>query len=111
MCARPKLVREPTSSGAASIHCFGHIHEGYGAEVVTWKPDTSEGNGNDTSTSTIDSHKCGRPLVKQYPKPAECAIAYGQESLMVNAAIMSGKNDPDNAPWLVNIELPGATRA
>ena len=25
---------------------------------------------------------------------------------MVNAAILTGKNDPDNAPWLVDIELP-----
>lgn len=41
------------------MHCFGHIHEGYGAEVVAWKPVTSEVNRNGTSTSTIDSHNGG----------------------------------------------------
>src|SRR5271170_7906428 len=55
------------------------------------------------------SHNGGGPLVNQYPKPTECAIAYGQESLMVNAAVMTGKNSPDNAPWLVDVELPRAT--
>jgi Calcineurin-like phosphoesterase len=91
------------------MHCFGHIHGGYGAEAIAWKPDTSEGSRDGTSTTTIDSHNGGGPLVNQYPKPTECTIAYGQESLMVNAAIMTGKNDPDNAPWLVDIELPQAT--
>jgi hypothetical protein len=89
-------------------HCFGHIHEGYGAEVVAWKPDTSEANRSGTSTSTIQSHNGGGPLVNQYPKPTEYSIAYGQESLMVKAAIMAGKNDPANAPWIVDIELPRA---
>jgi hypothetical protein len=86
------------------MHCFGNIHEGYGAEVVAWKPDTSKANRS--GTSTIHSHNGGGPLVNQYPKPTECAIAYGRESLMVNAAIMTEKNDPENAPWLVDIELP-----
>jgi hypothetical protein len=99
MCARPQGEWEPTSSGAASETTYAlHIHEGYGAEVVAWKPVTSEVNRNGTSTSTIDSHNGGGPLLNQYPKPTECAIAYGQESLMVNAAIMTGKNKPGNAP-------------
>jgi hypothetical protein len=80
------------------MHCFGHVYEGYGAEVVAWKPETSEVNRNGTSTSTIDSHNGGGPLFNQYPKLTEYAIAFGQESLMVNAAIMTEKNDPNNAP-------------
>lgn len=93
------------------MHCFGHIHEGYGAYVVAWKLDTSKANTKDTSTSTSTSetHAPGRPLINQYPEPTGCAVAYGQETLMVNAAIMTGENDPDNAPWLVDIELPRAT--
>ncbi len=91
------------------MHCFGHIHEGYGAEVVAWKPDTSEADSNGTSTTPIKSHHGKGPLINQYPKPTDCAIAYGQQSLIVNAAIMTGKNEPDNAPWLVDIELPRAT--
>jgi Calcineurin-like phosphoesterase len=85
------------------LHCFGHIHEGYGADIVAWKPSTREANfRNGTSTSTIDGHSGGPPLLNQYPEPTPCAIAYRQESLMVNAAIMTGKNDPHNATWLVD---------
>jgi predicted phosphodiesterase len=89
------------------LHCFGHIHEGYGAEVVAWGPDMVT-NKNNTSTNTTDHQSGGSPLVNHYPKPTDCAIAYGQQSLMVNAAIMTGKNEPHNAPWVIDIELPRA---
>jgi hypothetical protein len=104
-----RAVRRVVRRARPRLHCFGHIHEGYGAEVVAWNPDTSEANRNGTSTSTIRSYNGVGPLFNQYPEPTECAIAYGQESLMVNAAIMTGKNEPDNAPWLVDIELLRAT--
>ena len=92
-----------------TMHCFGHIHEGYGAQVVGWTPGTSGADStNGTTTSTIRSHIGRGPLVNQYPEPTECAIVYGQESLMVNAAIMTGLNEPDNAPWLVDIDLSRA---
>lgn len=96
------------------LHCFGHIHEGYGAEVVTWKSDLSDADvdvdSNGTITSTASGHGAGAPLVNQYPNSTDYAIAHGQQSLMINAAIMTGKNDPANAPWLVDIELPSVTR-
>jgi Calcineurin-like phosphoesterase len=95
------------------LHCFGHIHEGYGAEVVTWKQNPSEADRNGASTSTsaviAGSHNPAPPLINQYPKPTDHAIAYGQQSLVINAAIMTGKNEPDNSPWLVDIELLRAT--
>lgn len=92
------------------LHCFGHIHEGYGGEVVAWDQDSSETDGNgasaSTSAATAGSHQSGAGLVNQYPKPTDYAIAHGQQSLMINAAIMTGQSRLDNPPWLVDIELP-----
>jgi len=34
----PHLLRALTRARPL-IHCFGHIHEGWGAEVVSWSPD------------------------------------------------------------------------
>lgn len=61
------------------LHCFGHIHEGYGAEVVAWDQDSSEADRNGASTSTsavtAGSHNPGAALVNQYPEPTDYAIA------------------------------------
>lgn len=62
-----------------------------------------------TSAVTAGSHNPGAALVNQYPEPTDYAIAYGQQSLMINAAIMAGKNEPENPPRLVDIELPRIT--
>lgn len=45
------------------LHCFGHIHEGYGVEIVAWKPDPSEADRNGMSTGTAGTHNAGAPLV------------------------------------------------
>ncbi|KAL2065469.1 hypothetical protein VTL71DRAFT_3139 [Oculimacula yallundae] len=83
--ARPKL------------HCFGHIHEDYGAELVTWE-ETDSG-------STRANH--GSPQVNKYPMScsSEVKIDFGKETMMVNAAVMNGKNQPANDPWIFDLEL------
>lgn len=72
------------------LHCFGHIHEGNGAVMMDW-----ENGGNHSG------------ICNDYPKPIDLpALVDGQQTLMVNAAIMNEKNEPVNAPWLVDLELP-----
>lgn len=86
------------------MHCFGHIHEGNGVEVVEWgfqesgirgRPLGEEGNSEDKKISR-----------NAYPDPMHFPLKHGQQTLMVNAAIMNGRNEPVNAPWLVDLELP-----
>lgn len=83
------------------LHCFGHIREGDGAEIMAWKPDPCDAdrNGTSTSTSTAGSHSASVPLVNQYSKPTGHTLAHGQEFLMINATIRTGVNEPGNAPW------------
>jgi hypothetical protein len=82
------------------LHCFGHIHEGYGATQVAWKNDTKV-----LGPSAISNRI---PLTNSYPEPNKHPVVFGKETLFINAAIMDVDYDPVNAPWLVDIDLPKA---
>ena len=86
------------------MHCFGHIHEGYGVKLMKW---ASEENERDN----LPSGKQERRLGNTYPEAIHLRSVHGEQTLMVNAAIMDGKNQPVNVPWLVDLELPcGASK-
>ncbi|KAK7897794.1 hypothetical protein LTR67_004424 [Exophiala xenobiotica] len=38
------------ASARPRIHCFGHIHEGWGAKLVTWKDSNDGGDSSDSAT-------------------------------------------------------------
>lgn len=82
------------------LHCFGHIHEGYGASIITWNG-SGYGTGGEESRKQVES---------QYPLATECHVKFAQETLMVNAAIERPHDDDDgdgyNVPWLIDLPLP-----
>ena len=84
------------------MHCFGHIHEGYGVEVVDWilKEDQTDKLGEYASCQEQKKPE------NEYPRAVHFPLKHGQQTLMVNAAIMDGKNKPANVPWLVDLDLP-----
>lgn len=86
------------------LYCFGHIHEAHGAKMVEWKDDKTQ-----VGAEVIKGeYKQQNP----YPDPSkwtnEWPIKYGEETLMINAAIMNLQYKPTNAPWLVELDLPRA---
>lgn len=84
------------------MHCFGHIHEGHGSHIVTWKPD---GSLKDPSAATPFETE----QVNEYPYTNEWAIKRGKQTLMVNAAIMRNTAKgmrPDHNPIIVELGLP-----
>ncbi|KIV85780.1 hypothetical protein PV11_01438 [Exophiala sideris] len=116
------------------IHCFGHIHEGWGAKLVTWKdcgtdtPShfTAIDNQNSTVIEKLGSLKKGsfdsdemaeekrvkleRLSRKGCSTTSHCAqdnypMQVGKQTLFINASIM-GSEDFVQRPWLVDIELP-----
>lgn len=115
------------------IHCFGHIHEGWGAERVTWP-----GNADEVadSSATISQWKDGswKTGVAEQGKAIETikpdlnaakdlhavfldvsqeggnGLKKGKETLLVNASIMDVGYSPVNAPWIVDVDLPKALR-
>ena len=119
------------------IHCFGHIHEGWGAKLVTWRGSHGE---QPTHFTAIDNEKslvieklAGlKPSRFDTPEDAEqklkkleghnqdrccttshCVgdehpLKYGEQTLFINAAISGSEDHLVQRPWLVDVELPKA---
>ena len=118
------------------IHCFGHIHEGWGAKLVTWKDECDElthftAVDNDKSTviekltnlkpSRYDSKEDTEQKMEKlerYRQEKACAtshyaedefpLEYSQQTLFVNASISGSEDIPMQSLWLVDVELPRA---
>ncbi|KAL3427899.1 hypothetical protein PVAG01_01408 [Phlyctema vagabunda] len=84
------------------MHCFGHIHEGHGANIVTWTPD---GSVKDPAAATpLETEQ-----VNGYPYANEWSVKPGKQTLMVNAAIMMNTAKgmrPNYKPFVVVLPLP-----
>ncbi|KAL7812331.1 Metallo-dependent phosphatase [Trichoderma aethiopicum] len=138
------------------IHCFGHIHEAWGAQLMRWRPNVGvsaeagvEGTGlqaADSSRSAISPASAvdwenSRSIYTLAPPPVsiptnsevagretqnlvelsrdggcyldvtqgENAVRQGEQTLFVNASIMSVRYRPAQMPWVVDIDLPRAT--
>ena len=100
------------------VHCFGHIHEGWGAEVVKW--DDGVGAGEKETIEEFKTKgwkKCTQEVervevVEKEVKEKRAVlvegrgIRRGEQTLMVNAAIMDVGYSPVNAPFVVDLDLP-----
>lgn len=100
------------------MHCFGHIHEGWGAEVVKW--DDGVGAGEKETIEEFKTKgwkKCIQEVervevVEKEVKEKRAVfvdgrgIRRGEQTLMVNAAIMDVGYSPVNAPFVVDLDLP-----
>ena len=97
------------------LHCFGHIHEGHGATMVTWQEKHGKkalGHVFPRRSSEAGTFKCEVvEEIKQmncYPDEATPGpLVHGKKTLFVNAAIRDGEYNPSNPAWLVDLKLPG----
>jgi hypothetical protein len=105
------------------LHCFGHIHEAWGAEIVKWKTDPEAvgggrfGESSDILGSIVPGVE-GRQTpadpdaIKQranylnVSSGAERPLRIGDETLLVNSCIMDLRYDAKGSAWLVDIDLP-----
>ncbi|RJE18100.1 metallophosphoesterase domain-containing protein [Aspergillus sclerotialis] len=105
------------------IHCFGHIHEGWGAKLVTWKKNVSESpshfsdidHGKSALVENLASldRKMPKPTGEKYYATSHCAgdknpAVPGNQTLFVNAALRDTSYNPIQLPWLVDVELERA---
>jgi len=117
------------------VHCFGHIHEGWGAVLKSWgledgteQEEEEEERASSTSrafeppappfynTNVANTARQGEcpARVSSYEEQIRQRSVYvdatglktGRETLFVNASIMTVRYRPLNAPWLVDVELP-----
>ncbi|RFU74791.1 hypothetical protein TARUN_7470 [Trichoderma arundinaceum] len=134
------------------IHCFGHIHEAWGAQLIQWKAHADElslqdpaQSGSSTrpiiSPATVLDRENSRLIYALTPPPmaiptngtltgdeahkhllelskdrgcyvdltqGETMIKEGEQTLFVNASIMSIRYRPTQMPWVVDLDLPRA---
>ncbi|KAL8765662.1 MAG: hypothetical protein Q9209_007342 [Squamulea sp. 1 TL-2023] len=96
------------------LHCFGHIHEGWGAQRTNWVKERSETLLLDREQVLND--RCAYVNLSKDSKAELTAgsgepLTFGEETLFVNAAIMDVSYKPVNAPWRVDLDLPVGTPA
>lgn len=123
------------SNARPRVHCFGHIHEGWGARLVTWK----DGIEQPTHFTAIDNDRS--PVIeklaglragkfdseediavkkaklerseKERCFKTDCGtdgdheVEHGKQTLFVNASI-EGAEEFEQRPWLIGIDLPKA---
>ena len=83
------------------LHCFGHIHEGWGAEKHHWENGKVRKFFQDKEIAPKD-RCCDLTCSNNGLEP----LVFGKETLFVNASILNGAYRPVNAPWLVDLDLP-----
>ncbi|KAJ4293213.1 hypothetical protein N0V90_008495 [Kalmusia sp. IMI 367209] len=96
------------------LHCFGHVHAGYGAQRV-WYNNTmkTSGEGEDCMVA-LPKEWVGKNQAKRKgyaslpPGSVEAFKKDERQTLIINAATMDGNNEPTNAPWMVELDLPNA---
>ena len=111
------------------VCCFGHIHEGWGAERVRWSDNALEvlnrregieswkaggwrdgiadgGKGVESIATDLETTCEKRAAFVDISEEGGRPIQQGHETLMANAAIMDVEYRPVNAPWVVDVDLP-----
>jgi Icc-related predicted phosphoesterase len=98
------------------LHGFGHIHEGHGATMVTWKEQRGKKPlapvfpGGSSRAGTF-KFEVGEEIkqMNYYPdEPTPGPLVHGKKTLFVNAAIRDGEYNPSNPAWLGDLKLPSA---
>lgn len=101
-----------------AVHVFGHIHEGYGARRVEW-----EGSGSDlvsggpagwdgTGIKRVEEVSWDREDVMEergahvdLSSGSGRPLRRGEETLFVNASVVTVNYKGLNAPWVVDLDL------
>lgn len=103
------------------MHCFGHVHHGWGAKFVSWRTTISDAPSHftdidneqsfllDSLTSLKQSGTCVNDDQRQCRETSHCLgdehpLTNGK-TLFVNASI-KGDDGKSHLPWIVEIDLP-----
>ncbi|CAH0018819.1 unnamed protein product [Clonostachys rhizophaga] len=117
------------------LHCFGHIHERWGAKLVHWREKASEhpshftdidnekstpieslqslavGKFDNEDTANAKKNRLEELLSQGFCDTSRCSkdiasIQQGSDTLFVNASIQSATGGKPQLPWLIDIKLP-----
>jgi hypothetical protein len=99
-------MRRALERARPRLHCFGHVHEGYGAEIFDWDNRTSRVLVDEADSKSKGGKKNSRGSV--YPAALKCDVEFGRETIMINAAIVERHHLVQNnkLPWVIELDLP-----
>ena len=96
-------LRRAVRRSKPRIHCFGHIHRGWGARRAVYDEDGADDGLELMPPKFVGKNQCKR---KGYATVNLDALEHGKQTLFLNAAIMDDENEPSNAPWAISLDLP-----
>lgn len=88
-------LRQAVQRTKPLLHCFGHIHEGYGAQDLTWSPE-ERGLIQNAPFKTFPHHR----ELKRRSRSSN-------QARLVNASSMSHGQEANNITGVVELELRG----
>lgn len=103
---------EAIARSRPQMHCFGHIHEAWGAKFAAWRPKINKkpthfsdiDNGESKVVSNLSQVDPGTQMVEtSHCIGDEYPLQSGSQTLFLNAAVKEGQ-----PLWLVDLELPQA---
>ncbi|SPO01943.1 uncharacterized protein DNG_04616 [Cephalotrichum gorgonifer] len=98
------------------LHCFGHVHGGWGAKMAAWRDKISEApshfsdidHGKSTTIHTLSTLREGKET-ESFCRARYSDVDTGVKTLFVNAALQ-GDYGLDQLPWIVDTDLPCVPR-
>ncbi|KAL1971894.1 hypothetical protein VTN31DRAFT_1982 [Thermomyces dupontii] len=93
------------------LHVFGHIHEGFGAVRHDWGKgeERKEEEEGERIVPDMDAARRERCCKLDVSSDEERPLRHREETLFVNASVLSVRYRPENAPWLIDLDLPKAS--
>lgn len=98
-----EFLRRAVERAKPRLHVFGHIHEGYGALRADW----GKGRMEEIKTDPEEVLE-GRCAYYDATEEGDRGLRFGEETLFVNASVVTVRYNPINAPWVVDLDLPAA---
>lgn len=126
---------EAVAHAKPKLHCFGHIHEAWGAKLVTWREKLSQPPSHFTDIDNdksrlIDSRaklnkgkfdtqdlieekerRVQKYQQKGYREIDDVEIRQSEQTLFANAAIEGMEEGQQQLPWMLDIQLPRQKRS
>lgn len=119
------------ASARPQVHCFGHIHESWGAKKVHWRDEVADSRPTHFTSIDNDRSRLVETLARMTVKATDTAetqreketriaacianghcstakhdIQAGAQTMFVNAAIEGPEEGMQQPPWLVEVKLP-----
>jgi predicted phosphohydrolase len=106
----PHLLRA-MARARPKIHCFGHIHEGWGAKLGTWNEKKTGADAGEVFEFEedvrfdLEQAKVDRGVFVDCTENGEHELEFGKSTLFVNAAIKDVGYNTSQAPIVVDLDL------